>query len=84
MRYISDMDDPSFDGNNVFGYDGPPSYDKHDLRVAYDWDNYRLLIGINNVTDEDPPYVFDSGKNTDAFLYDVIGQYWFARLTFSL
>ncbi len=84
MRYISSMDDPSFDGNNVFGYDGPPSYDKHDLRIAYDWDNYRLLIGINNVTDEDPPYVFDSGKNTDAFLYDVIGQYWFARLTFSL
>lgn len=84
VRYISDMDDPSFDGNNVFNYDGPPSYDKHDLRVAYDWDNYRLLIGINNVTDEDPPYVFDSGKNTDAFLYDVIGQYWFARLTFSL
>ncbi len=84
MRYIGDMDDPSFDGTNAFGYDGPPSYDKHDLRVSYDWDRYRLLIGINNVTDEDPPYVFDSGKNTDAFLYDVIGQYWFARLTFTL
>ena len=64
VRYIGAMDDPSYDGNNVFGYTGPPSYDKHDIRVAYDWERYRLSFGINNVTDEDPPYVFNNGANT--------------------
>lgn len=84
-RYIGSMDDPRFDPtNNSFGYDGPPSYFKHDLRVAYDWERYRLVFGVNNVLDEDPPYVFASGVNTDAFLYDVMGSYWFARLTFSM
>lgn len=83
-RYIHDMDDPSFDGNNVFGYDGVDGYDKHDLRVAYNWERYRLLVGVNNVFDEDPPYVFSSGNNSDLFLYDVFGQYWFARLTFTM
>ncbi len=84
MRYIGDMNDPDYDGDNVFGYTDVDAYYKHDLRVAYDWERYRLLFGINNVTDEDPPYVFDSGTNTDSFLYDNFGMYWFARLTFSM
>ena len=79
-RYVSAMDSQQFDGNNPFEYSGPPSYDKHDLRISYSWEHYRLLLGINNVTDEDPPYVFSSGNNTDASLYDVYGQYWFVRL----
>jgi iron complex outermembrane receptor protein len=84
-RYIGEMDDDRFDPtNNTFGYDGPGNYFKHDLRVAYDWERYRVVFGVNNVLDEDPPYVFASGVNTDAFLYDVFGSYWFARLTFSM
>jgi outer membrane receptor protein involved in Fe transport len=79
VRYIADMDDPDFDGNNPFGYSGPDSYDKHDLRVSYDWDQYGLMFGVNNVFDEDPPYVFNSGNNTDTFLYDVRGLYWFLQ-----
>jgi outer membrane receptor protein involved in Fe transport len=83
-RHIGSMNDTRFDGTNSFGYDVVDSYLKHDLRVGYDWDRYRLLIGINNATDEDPPYVFASGINTDGFLYDVFGRYWFARLTYSM
>ena len=84
MRHIGDMNDTRFDGSNPFGYDVVDAYYKHDLRVAYDWERYRLALGINNVTDEDPPYLFASGINTDGFLYDVFGMYWYARLTFSL
>jgi outer membrane receptor protein involved in Fe transport len=84
MRHIGDMDDTRFDGTNPFGYDTVDDYYKHDIRVAYDWDRYRLLFGINNVTDEDPPYVFSSGINTDGYLYDVFGSYWYARLTFTM
>ena len=79
------MDDPDYSADtNTFGYSKVDAYYKHDLRVAYDWDRYRILFGINNVTDEDPPYVFDSGTNTDSFLYDNFGTYWYARLTFSM
>jgi outer membrane receptor protein involved in Fe transport len=42
------------------------------------------VFGINNVLDEDPPYVFGSGNNTDAFLYDAMGRYWFARVTYTM
>ena len=85
VRYIASMDDGDFEpSGNVFGYGGPDAYYKHDIRVAYDWERYRLLFGINNVTDEDPPYLFASGINTDGFLYDVFGRYWFARLTYSM
>jgi outer membrane receptor protein involved in Fe transport len=86
-RWIGAMTDPSYDGtgtDNTFGYTGTDDYYKHDLRVAYNWNRYRFSLGVNNIADEDPPYVFASGKNTDAFLYDVIGQYWFARVTFTM
>ena len=54
------------------------------IRVAYDWNRYRFLFGINNVTDEDPPYAFNTGRNTDTRLYDVFGTYWYARVTFTM
>tara|TARA_B110000495_G_scaffold202457_1_gene222663 strand:- start:3821 stop:6589 length:2769 start_codon:yes stop_codon:yes gene_type:complete len=79
MRYVSAMNDPRYDGDNAFGYSGTDDYYKHDLRASYDWDNYRVLLGVNNVTDEDPEYVFSSGNNTDTNLYDVRGAYYFVR-----
>jgi outer membrane receptor protein involved in Fe transport len=84
MRHIGEMNDTRFDGTNPFGYDKVDAYYKHDLRVAYDWERYRFVFGINNVTDEDPPYLFGSGNNTDTFLYDVLGTYWYARVTFAM
>ncbi len=84
MRHIGDMNDTRFDGSNPFNYSDVDDYQKHDLRVAYDWEQYRFLLGINNVADEDPPYLFGSGNNTDLFLYDSFGRYWYARVTFSM
>lgn len=86
MRHVGDMLDTRFPraSTNSFGYTGPGSYQKHDIRVAYDWERYRFVVGINNVTDEDPPYLFASGNNTDTFLYDVFGSYWFARVNFAM
>ena len=83
-RYIGDMNDTRFDGSNSFNYNTVDDYYKHDIRVAYDWERYRFVFGINNVADEDPPYLFGSGNNTDLFLYDAFGRYWFARMTFSM
>ncbi|HIL97452.1 MAG TPA: TonB-dependent receptor, partial [Pseudomonadales bacterium] len=84
MRYISSTNDPDFDGNNPFGYSGAETYYKNDIRVSYEWEKYRILLGINNVADEDPPYVFNSGNNSDLFLYDPIGRYMFLRFDANL
>ncbi len=84
IRYIHGMDDPRFDGNNVFGYSDVDSHTEYDLRASYNWDKYRITAGINDVTDEDPPYVFSSGNNTDLFLYGAMGRYFFLRASASL
>lgn len=81
IRYIASMDDPRYDGNNPFSYSGPGSYDIHDIRATWNLGRWRLMAGVNNLFDKDPPYIFGSGNNTDTFLYDVIGRYYFARAT---
>jgi len=80
MRHISGMNDPRFDGNNPFGYSGVGSYQKHDIRMSYNLEDYRFLFGMNNLTNEEPPYVFSSGNNSDTNLYDVRGLYYFVRV----
>lgn len=83
MRYVHGMDDPRYDGDNVFGYDTVPSHTEHDLRVSWLLGDYQLLLGLNDVFDKDPPYVFSSGNNTDLFLYGAIGRYAFLRMDFT-
>ena len=80
-RVIGDMDDPRFDGNNLFNYDGPEAHIEHDLRGRYQWNNYGFLVGVNNIFDDEPPYVFGSGNNSDLFSYNAMGRYVFARLS---
>ena len=84
-RYIHGMNDPSFEAeDNIFGYEDVPSHTEWDLRVRYNWDQYTAVVGVNDVFDRDPPYVFSSGNNTDLFLYSPVGRYFFVRLTANL
>jgi len=78
---IGDMDDPNFSGINRLGYDGPEENVTHNLRGRYQYNNYAFLLGVNNLFDEEPPYVFGSGNNTDLFSYSAMGRYYFARVT---
>ena len=80
-RIIGDMDDPRFNGVNAFNYDGPEAHIEHDLRGRYQWNNYGFLVGVNNVFDEEPPYIFGTGNNTDLFTYSAMGRYYFARVS---
>ena len=84
MRYVHRMDDPRYDGDNVFGYDHVPSHTEHDVRVGWIVGDYRLLLGVNDLLDADPPYVFSSGNNADLFLYGAIGRYAFLRMDFNM
>jgi iron complex outermembrane receptor protein len=80
-RIIGDMDDPRRNGFNVFNYDGPEAHIEHDIRGRYQWNNYGFLVGVNNVFDEEPPYIFGTGNNTDLFTYSAMGRYFFARVS---
>ena len=71
-----------FDGDNAFGYDTVPSHTEHDIRVGWNPGAYRVLLGVNDLFDNDPPYVFSSGTNTDLFLYGAVGRYVFLRVNF--
>jgi outer membrane receptor protein involved in Fe transport len=72
------------DGANFLGYDKVPEQWEHD--VLFRWkatDTFRFLLGVNNVTDEDPPYVFSTGNNTmvDSYTTAVTGRFFFVRGT---
>lgn len=84
LRYVHGLNDPRYDGNNAFGYDEVPSHTEHDVRVGWRLDAYRFLLGVNDVFDNDPPYVFSTGTNTDLFLYGAVGRYAFLRMDFNM
>ncbi len=83
-RYIDEMDideqlgveDPAFttdvDSVNYF-----------DVYGSYDWDNIRLSVGIENFTDEEPPFIPGISQNSNP-TYDYLGRFYSARIKFSL
>ena len=86
IRYIPEVDDTSVrgNGNNPLGYDKIESLTLVDLRARWrPTDTATVLFGINNVTNQDPPYVFSTGNNTAPGLYNsaVVGRYFFVRAT---
>ncbi len=82
-RHIGDMDDPAFDGNNLFNYAGTPNHVEHDLYGEYLWKNLTFGVGVNNLLNKEPPYVFGIGANTDINLFNtaVLGRFVFARVS---
>jgi iron complex outermembrane receptor protein len=88
MRYIGGTQDL---GGATFTFgDQIPEIFYHDISVSYDLPEIgpakstRLIVGINNLFDQDPPFLNgDSiGKsNTLAGPYDVTGRFFFARIS---
>ena len=81
-RYYSEMDDsdqPAYLSDDTVA----ESIWYHDLFVKYDFEGgYSLTVGIDNVTDEDPPR-FHSAFNaeTEPGVYDVIGRRFYTNFT---
>ncbi|WP_325050739.1 hypothetical protein [Pseudoalteromonas sp. T1lg24] len=43
-------------------------------------DHLTVTAGIDNLFDEEPPFVFSAfGANTDVATYDIIGRYMYLR-----
>jgi outer membrane receptor protein involved in Fe transport len=75
----------------VFFDDGPSTHSVgtvvyHDIEGGYDFrSGIRLRVGVDNLTDEDPPFVDNNSEaNTDAATYRLLGRTYFARIGFRL
>jgi outer membrane receptor protein involved in Fe transport len=60
----------------------------NDLSVGYNYEplNTRLDLGINNVFNKQPPFLYANNTlnaNTDPSTFDLQGRYYWARVTVS-
>jgi iron complex outermembrane receptor protein len=82
VRYIQGLD-----AVNANPATSPPQYLTvpdvfyHDISVSYRHDRFKVTGGIENLFDKQPPFVLLPSSNFDSTIYDVIGRYFFARLT---
>ena len=67
-----------------------PAYYKIDMQLAYTfkspekkwYDNTRIAVGLNNVTDEQPKLIASSSEdNTDKASYDIIGRFLYVEVS---
>ncbi|MBL8531416.1 MAG: TonB-dependent receptor [Hyphomonadaceae bacterium] len=85
-RFISQMDDANCPSTacpvgNAYNYTGVDDYYIHDARVRFAGDNYSLTFGVNNLLDEDAPLALNTGNNTMAAVYDVVGRAYFVGVS---
>jgi iron complex outermembrane receptor protein len=86
-RYIGTSKIIDADGSPDFTTElGIPSITTHNIAVGYNFSaiNSRVDIGVDNVTDKQPPFLFQNNvinANTDVNTYDTIGRYMWARFT---
>lgn len=56
----------------------------HDLKFSYQWEQIGVNVGIDNLTEEDPPRFHSAfNANTEPGVYDVIGRRLWARLNWT-
>lgn len=72
--------------SDVFGFDNINStadaVNYIDLSGTYNYESFQFSAGVQNVLDEEPPYVTDASTNTSA-VYDFYGTFYFARVNYS-
>ncbi|GBQ70333.1 TonB-dependent receptor protein [Ameyamaea chiangmaiensis NBRC 103196] len=59
-----------------------PGIFTHDVTVNYRLKQWNFEVGVNNILDKDPPFVFDAATNTANAIYseNMIGRYVFAQV----
>lgn len=80
LRYIGEADDRLRSPAATFDAVAE-SITYQDLVATYKWNNMTFMAGINNLSDEEPPYFSSSfNANTEPGMYDVIGRRMFANI----
>ena len=80
-RYIDEMEIDDQIGFDEFNTEAD-AVNYFDVYGAYNWDNIQLSVGMENFTDEEPPFVPSISANT-APIYDWLGRFYYARVKFS-
>ena len=78
LQYISAINVNNSNQPLQLSYERIPQYFSHDMRFEYRYRGQTAYVGINNFTDEDPPYVpgVFTGTGTSGALYGgPIGRY---------
>jgi iron complex outermembrane receptor protein len=81
-RYLDEMDLDDQIGLEEFSLD-TDAVNYFDLYGTYSWDNIQLSVGIENLSDEEPPFVPSISANTSP-MYDFLGRFYSARIKFTL
>jgi outer membrane receptor protein involved in Fe transport len=86
VNYVDAVRDINYGGSipvkNLKNYSGVSEYFSHDVLARWTpKEDLRLSVGVNNLFDKDPPYVFATARNSSAVLHDQIGRYFFMSLS---
>lgn len=81
-RYLDEMDISEQIGFDEFTKKAD-AVNYFDFYGTYNWDNFQVLVGIENLTDEDPPYVPAISSNTSN-VYDFLGTFYSFKLKYSM
>lgn len=77
LTYIDGMDRFNFEDDEPFNTVGEIAYT--DLSITYRPGAFSLTAGVNNLTDESPPFITGGAANSSAQGYDFLGRYFFLR-----
>lgn len=81
-RYIDEMEIDDQIGFDEFHKDAD-AVNYFDFYGSYNWDNLQFSVGVENIGDEEPPYVPAISSNTSN-MYDFLGTFYSARLKYSM
>lgn len=81
-RYIDGMDVSDEIGFDEFTTT-TDAVNYFDLFASYQWNNVQLSVGVENLTDEEPPFVPSISTNTSP-IYDFLGRFYSARIKLSM
>jgi iron complex outermembrane receptor protein len=56
-----------------------PAVFYHDIAGSYDLGRIKLIAGIDNLFDKNPPFFDDGTVNTSEYTYDLIGRFFYAK-----
>ncbi|MCG8435202.1 MAG: TonB-dependent receptor, partial [Gammaproteobacteria bacterium] len=79
---VCSIPDPNGDGDAADSFHKLGSTTYHDVQVSYHWEDWRFTVGIDNITDKDPPISFNAFANSyDPSVYRVPGRFPYLRVS---
>lgn len=85
-QHLSDIDSEASASQPTTTIQGAGAYDMFNLNASYNWENYSLRVGIDNLFDEDPetinnnPGIDSNSNSTNAGFYDTLGTRYYIGL----